>query len=120
MVIAVNVSICRRLIGDTSPMRRSRSPTVTIIWKPGLTERGDSYFIFDRENMEFKETDFQDLSMDELSLNFDFGNSKNMAETKDGHSTETKNIHTQVTIQSEMKRWRPSQLLVKWLTPYFK
>ena len=36
MVIAVNVSICRRLIGDTSPMRRSRSPTVTIIWKPGF------------------------------------------------------------------------------------
>ena len=36
-VIAVIVSICRRLIGDTSPMYRSRSPTVTITWKPGLT-----------------------------------------------------------------------------------
>ena len=36
MIIAVIVSICRRLIGDTSPMCRSRSPTVTIIWKPGF------------------------------------------------------------------------------------
>ena len=62
-----------------------------------VMERGDSYFIFDPENMEFKETDFQDLSMDDLSLDFDFGNSKNLAETKDGHSTETKDIHTQVT-----------------------
>ena len=35
MIITVIVSICRRLIGDTSPMCRSRSPTVTIIWKPG-------------------------------------------------------------------------------------
>ena len=35
MIIAVIVSICRRLIGDTSPMCRSRSPTVMIIWKPG-------------------------------------------------------------------------------------
>ena len=31
MIITVIVSICRRLIGDTSPMCRSRSPTVTII-----------------------------------------------------------------------------------------
>ena len=31
------VSICRRLIGDTSRMCRSRSPTVAIIWKPGLS-----------------------------------------------------------------------------------
>ena len=31
MIIAVIVSICRRLIGDMSPMCRSRSPTVTII-----------------------------------------------------------------------------------------
>ena len=37
MIVAVIVSICRRLIGDTSPMCRSRSPTVTIIWKPGFT-----------------------------------------------------------------------------------
>ena len=37
MIVAVIVSICRRLIGDTSPMCRSRSPTVTIIWKPGLS-----------------------------------------------------------------------------------
>ena len=36
MIIAVIVSIYRRLIGDTSPMCCSRSPTVTIIWKPGL------------------------------------------------------------------------------------
>ena len=36
MVVIIIVSICRRLIGDTSPMCRSRSPTVTIIWKPGL------------------------------------------------------------------------------------
>ena len=36
MIVAVIVSICRRLIGDTSPMCRSRSPTVTIIWKPGF------------------------------------------------------------------------------------
>ena len=36
MIITVIVSICRRLIGDTSPMCRSRSPTATIIWKPGL------------------------------------------------------------------------------------
>ena len=41
MVIAVNVSICRRLIGDMSPMRRSRSPTVTIISKPGLRNNND-------------------------------------------------------------------------------
>ena len=65
------------------------------------TERGDSYFIFDLENMEIKETDLQDLSMDELSLDFDFGNSQNLAETKEGplegHSTETNGIHTQVT-----------------------
>ena len=38
MIVTVIVSICRRLIGDTSPMCRSRSPTVTIIWKPGLTD----------------------------------------------------------------------------------
>ena len=37
MIISVIVSICRRLIGDMSPMYRSRSPTVTIIWKPGLS-----------------------------------------------------------------------------------
>ena len=37
MIVTEIVSICRRLIGDTSPMCRSRSPTVTIIWKPGLT-----------------------------------------------------------------------------------
>ena len=36
MVVIIIVSICRRLIGDTLPMCRSRSPTVTIIWKPGL------------------------------------------------------------------------------------
>ena len=36
-VVTVIVSICRRLIGDTSPMSRSRSPTVTIIWKSGLS-----------------------------------------------------------------------------------
>ena len=35
MIVTVIVSICRRLIGDMSPMCRSRSPTVTIIWKPG-------------------------------------------------------------------------------------
>ena len=34
MIKGVIVSICRRLIGDTSPMCRSRSPTATIIWKP--------------------------------------------------------------------------------------
>ena len=38
VIITVIVSICRRLIRDTSPMCRSRSLTVTIIWKPGLTE----------------------------------------------------------------------------------
>ena len=37
MIVTVIVSICRRLIGDTSPMCRSRSPTVIIIWKPGFT-----------------------------------------------------------------------------------
>ena len=37
MIVTVIVSIRRRLIGDTSPMCRSRSPTVTIIWKAGLT-----------------------------------------------------------------------------------
>ena len=31
MIVTMIVSICRRLIGDTSPMCRSRSPTVTII-----------------------------------------------------------------------------------------
>ena len=41
MIITVIVSICRRLIGDTSPMYRSRSPTVTIIWKPGLTRSSE-------------------------------------------------------------------------------
>ena len=38
MIVTVFVSICRRLIGDTSPMCRSRSPTVRIIWKPGFTD----------------------------------------------------------------------------------
>ena len=33
MIVTVIASICRRLIGDTSSMCRSRSPTVTIIWK---------------------------------------------------------------------------------------
>ena len=37
MIVTEMVSLCRRLIGDTSPMCRSRSPTVTIIWKPGFT-----------------------------------------------------------------------------------
>ena len=36
MIVTAIVSIRRRLIGDTSPMCRSRSPTVMIIWKPGL------------------------------------------------------------------------------------
>ena len=36
MIVRDIVSICRRLIGDTSPMCRSRSPSVTIIWKPGF------------------------------------------------------------------------------------
>ena len=36
MIITVIVSICRQLIGDTSQMCRSWSPTVTIIWKPGF------------------------------------------------------------------------------------
>ena len=62
-----------------------------------VTERGDSYFAFNPEKMEVKETDFQDLSMDELGLDFDFGNSQNLAGTKDGHSTETNGTHTQVT-----------------------
>ena len=35
MIITVIVSIHRQLIGDTSPMCRSRSQTVTIIWRPG-------------------------------------------------------------------------------------
>ena len=37
VIVTVIVSICHRLIGDMSPMCRSRSPTVTIIWKPGLS-----------------------------------------------------------------------------------
>ena len=37
MIVTVIVSICRRLIGDTLPLCRSRSPTATIIWKPGFT-----------------------------------------------------------------------------------
>ena len=37
MIVTVIVSICRRLIGDTLLMCRSRSPTVTIIWKPDFT-----------------------------------------------------------------------------------
>ena len=36
ILVTVIVSICRRLIGDTSPMCRSRLPTFLIIWKPGL------------------------------------------------------------------------------------
>ena len=36
MIMRVIVSICHQLIGDTSPMCHSRSPTVMIIWKPGL------------------------------------------------------------------------------------
>ena len=35
MIVTVIVSICRRLIRDTSLMCRSRSPTVAIKWKPG-------------------------------------------------------------------------------------
>ena len=38
MIVTVIISICRQLIGDTSPMCRSRSPAVTIIWKPGLSQ----------------------------------------------------------------------------------
>ena len=37
MLITLIVSICRQLIGDMSPMCRSRWPTVKLIWKPGLT-----------------------------------------------------------------------------------
>ena len=36
MIVTEIVSICRRLIGDTSPMGRSRSSTFTIIWKIGF------------------------------------------------------------------------------------
>ena len=36
MIATVIVSICRRLIWETSPMCRSRSPTVATIWKPSL------------------------------------------------------------------------------------
>ena len=36
MIKTVIVSICRRLIGDASPMCRRRSPTATIIWKLGF------------------------------------------------------------------------------------
>ena len=39
MIVTVLVSIYRRLIGDTSPMSRSKSPTFTIIWKPGLIHK---------------------------------------------------------------------------------
>ena len=39
MIVTVIVSICRRLIKDKSAMCRSRSPTVTIIWKPGLSNK---------------------------------------------------------------------------------
>ena len=42
MIISVIVSICRRLIGDMSPMYRIWSPTVTIIWKPGFMNRQHS------------------------------------------------------------------------------
>ena len=38
MIVTVIVSICHRLIGDTSPMCHSRSPTVTIRCKPGLRD----------------------------------------------------------------------------------
>ena len=41
MIVTMIVSICRRLIGDKSPMCRNRSLTVTIIWKPGFMERSD-------------------------------------------------------------------------------
>ena len=41
MIISVIVSICRRLIGDMSPMYRSR-PTVTIIREPGFMNRQHS------------------------------------------------------------------------------
>ena len=37
MIVTEIVSICRRLIWDTSLTCRSRSPTVTIIWKPCLS-----------------------------------------------------------------------------------
>ena len=36
MVIIIIVSICHRLIGDKLPVCRSKSLTVTIIWKPGF------------------------------------------------------------------------------------
>ena len=38
MIVTVMVYICHRLIRDTSSMCRSRSPTVTIIWKPGFMD----------------------------------------------------------------------------------
>ena len=37
MIVRVIASICCRWIGDSSPMCRSRSPTVTIIWKPFIS-----------------------------------------------------------------------------------
>ena len=45
MIVTEIVSICHRLIGDTSLMCRSRSPTVTIIWKPGLNKPSPSLSI---------------------------------------------------------------------------
>ena len=36
MIVTVIVSIYRKLIGDTSPMCCSGSPTVKIMWKPGF------------------------------------------------------------------------------------
>ena len=36
MIVTVIIHICHRLIGDTSPMCRCKSPIVTIIWKPDL------------------------------------------------------------------------------------
>ena len=40
IMVTVIISICRKLIRDTSLMCRSRSPTVAIIWKPGLSWDG--------------------------------------------------------------------------------
>ena len=40
MIVTEIVSMCRQLIRGMSPMCRSRSMAVTIIWKPGFTVNG--------------------------------------------------------------------------------
>ena len=59
-----------------------------------VTEKGNSYFIFDPKNIGEGENGSHDLLKDDLSSGWNFENSQKLSETKVGLSTETIDIHT--------------------------